>query len=379
VEVGRAPVVLDVSTDIHENPPIPLYYRVRVAIQNEILEGRLRPWDLLPSEKALCAQYQVSSITIRRALRDLVQSGLIYRENGVGTFVAPPNRHYSIALMFCGFSEEGWRHESHMFGALMGSVGQVIWEHGATLSVSNVASPDVLVDAIRQIAENSTFDGLLIRADVELPAPIAQSLSLLGVPYVLIKKKAIDHPVNSVWMDNREHAQIAVEHLLELGHRRIGMVTGPPESRATQDRFLGYRDAFEARGLRVDTGLVYYGQTEFEDVGYSGTLALLDGPVQPTALVIAVDQFVGPVYSALRERGIRIPDEMALAGFAETGRGPSYKPPLTTLAASDYDLGQESARLLIALLKGETIAPVERVLEPRLIVRETSAPPKRTE
>jgi DNA-binding LacI/PurR family transcriptional regulator len=367
---------LEVSTLIHQNPPLPLYYQVRVAIENDIAEGRLRPGDMLPSEKALCAQYDVSSITIRRALRDLVLAGLIYRENGVGTFVAQPTRHYSVALIFCGFSDDGWRHESHMFGALIGSVGQAVWERGATLSVSNVASPEILVDAIRRIAENNSFDGLLIRADVDLPARVAQALASLGVPYVLIKKRAIDFPVNTVWMDNREHARIATEHLLALGHRRVAMVSGAPRSRATQDRILGYRDAHDVRGILVDPALIYVGETEFADVGYSGTLSLLDGSVRPTGIVIAVDQFAPSVYAAIRERGLGIPEDVALVGFAETGRGPTYRPPLTTLAASDYELGQESAKLLIGLINGEVSAPVERVVEPRLIVRETSAPPR---
>ena len=356
-------------------PPIPLYYQVRMAIQDDIAAGRLCPGDMLPSEKALCEQYKVSSITVRRALRDLVHAGLIYRENGVGTFVAQPTRHYSVALIFCGFPEEGWRQESHMFGALIGSVGQAIWERGATLSVSNVASPDILVNAIRQIAENNSFDGLLIRADVDLPTNVAKELSHLGVPYVLIKKKAIDYPVNTVWMDNRAHARIATEHLIDLGHRRIAMLTGPPKSLATQDRILGYRDALRLHDIPYEEALVYIGDTEFAEVGYAGTIALLEARQRPTALVIAVDGFVATVYTALRERGVRIPEEMALVGFAETGRGPTYDPPLTTLAVSDFALGRESAELLVALISGETSAPVERVIEPELIVRETSGPP----
>lgn len=347
-----------------------------MAIQDEIATGRLRPGDMLPSEKALCEQYKVSSITIRRALRDLVLSGLIYRENGVGTFVAQPTRHYSVALIFCGFPEEGWRHESHMFGSLIGSVGQAIWERGAALSVSNVASPDILINAIRQIAENNSFDGLLIRADVDLPANVAKQLAELGVPYVLIKKKAIDYPVNTVWMDNREHARIATEHLVELGHRRIAMLTGAPKSLATQDRIQGYRDALDDNGIPFATDLVHVGDTEFAEAGYAGTLALLDAPKRPTALVIAVDGFVLSVYAALRERGVRIPDDMALVGFAETGRGLVSQPPLTTLAVSDFDMGRESAELLISLIRGDVTAPVERVIAPSVIVRATSAPPR---
>jgi DNA-binding LacI/PurR family transcriptional regulator len=363
------------STSVDQAPPVPLYYRVRVAIQKDILEGRLRPGDMLPSEKALCAHYEVSSITMRRALRDLTQSGLIYRENGVGTFVAQPTRRFAIALIFCGFAEEGWRQQSHMFGSLIGSVGQVVWEYGSALSVSSLASTTVLINAIRQIAENNSFDGLLIRADQEPPGEISDLLASIGVPYVLIKKKVMDRPVNAVWMDNRQHARLATEHLLELGHRRIGLIFGRGESRTFQERAHGYRDAFAASHVPIDEALIRYGASEFAHAGYIETLALLDGAVRPTALIIGADQLGHGVYPALRDRGVRIPDDMALVGFDEAGLAQTFQPPLTTLAATDYDLGHEAATLLMALLKGEVTGPVERILEPSLIVRSTSAPP----
>ncbi len=363
------------STSVDQAPPVPLYYRVRVAIQKEILEGRLRPGDMLPSERALCAEHGVSSITMRRALGDLTQSGLIYRENGVGTFVAQPTRRFAIALIFCGFAEEGWRRQSHMFGSLIGSIGQVVWEYSSALSVSNLASPSVLIDAIRQIAENNSFDGLLIRADKELPHELADLLASTGVPYVLIKKTVMDRPVNVIWMDNRRHARLATEHLLELGHRHIGLIFGRRDSRTFQERAQGYRDAFAARDVPVDEALIRYGASEFAHTGYDETLALLDGTVLPTALIIGADQLGHGVYSALRDRDVRIPDGMALVGFDEAGLSHTFQPPLTTLATTDYDLGHESATLLMAFLNGEVSAPVERSLEPSLIVRGTSAPP----
>jgi DNA-binding LacI/PurR family transcriptional regulator len=364
-----------VTTSLDQAAPVPLYYRVRVAIQKDILEGRLRPGDMLLSEKALCSHYSVSSITMRRALRDLAQSGLIYRENGVGTFVAQPTRRFAIALIFCGFAEEGWRAQSHMFGSLIGSVGQVVWEYGSALSVSNLASTSVLIDAIRQIAENNSFDGLLIRADQEPTGEITDLLASFGLPYVLIKKKVMDRPVNAVWMDNRRHARLATEHLLELGHRRIGLIFGRPDSRTFQERALGYRDALAAADVPADDALIRYGASEFADTGYIETLALLDGPARPTALIIGADQLGHGVYPALRDRGVKIPEDMALVGFDEAGLAQTFQPPLTTLATTDYDLGKEAAQILMALLKGEAQAPVECVLEPRMIVRNTSALP----
>lgn len=363
------------NTYVDAPPPVPLYYQVRIAIQKDILEGRLQPGDMLPSERALCEQYEVSSITIRRALRDLVQSGLIYRENGVGTFVAQPTRRFAIALIFCGFAEEGWRHQSHMFGSIIGSVGQVIWEHESALTVSNLSSVTVLSDAIRQIAENSSFDGLLIRADRELPSEVADLLASFAVPYVLIKKKAIDRQGNAIWMDNRQHARLATEHLLGLGHRRIGCIVGRQESHTFRERVQGYREALNAFGIAFESELVRYGTSEFANAAYGETLALLDLASPPTAIVIGGDNLGHGVFAALRERGVRIPDDMALVGFDEAEQAQTLQPPLTALATADYQLGQESAKLLMALLKGEATAPVERVIEPRLVVRGTSAPP----
>ncbi len=360
---------------IVDAPPVPLYYQVRVAIQKDILDGRLPPGTLLPSEKALCEQYGVSSITVRRALRDLVQSGHIYRENGVGTFVAPATRRFSIALLVCGFAEEGWRQQSQMFGSLIGSVGQAVWEYGSALSVSSVASATVLADVIRQIAENNSFDGLLIRADAELPNEIADLLTSFGLPYVFIKKKTLDRQVNAVWMDNRAHARVAVEHLLALGHRRIGCVFGRQDSLTFRERAQGYRDALAAAGIPHDESLIRFGASEFANDGYRETLTLLDSGAAPTALLIGADQLGQGVYAALLERGIRIPNEMALVAFDEAERAQTFQPPTTALATSDYGLGQESAKLLMALLSGNVTGPVERVLEPRLIVRGTSAPP----
>lgn len=354
---------------------MPLYHRVKVAIQNGIRDGLLRPGDMLPSEKSLCDQFQVSSITVRRALRDLVESGVIYRENGVGTFVAQKTRRYALALIFCGFEEDGWRRQSHMFGALIGSVGQVVWEHGAALTVSNLASPEILAEAVREIGGNRTFDGLLIRCDQELPADVSDVLHATGLPFVMIKKKADGQVANAVWMDNRRHARVATEYLLSLGHRRIGVICGRQESRTFRERVQGYSDSLGAAGIAFDDTMVRFGANEFPESGYAETLALMDALERPTAILIGGDQLGFGVYQALRDRGVDIPGEMSLVGFDEAGLATTFQPHLTTLATTDFDLGQESARLLMALLNGEVVFPVERELAPSICIRATSAVP----
>src|SRR5438270_803311 len=116
---ARSLVMARHAQEVNRNVPLassgalPRYMQVKLALQREIVEGPLAPGDLLPSERLLCERFGVSNITIRRALSDLVHGGLIYRENGVGTFVASPvRRKLRVALLFQGFAEEGWRRRS---------------------------------------------------------------------------------------------------------------------------------------------------------------------------------------------------------------------------------------------------------------------------
>jgi hypothetical protein len=111
----------------------------------------------------LCERFGVSNITVRRALRDLVQDGLIYRENGVGTFVSSRLRKLRIALLLQGFEEEGWRRRSQMFGALIGSVGEILWERECTFSISDVRTEKALHHVLDNIINERSFDGMLLR------------------------------------------------------------------------------------------------------------------------------------------------------------------------------------------------------------------------
>jgi DNA-binding LacI/PurR family transcriptional regulator len=153
-------------------------------------------------------------------------------------------------------------------------------------------------------------------------------------------------------MDNRAHAIVATQHLIALGHRRIGCVFGQRESLTFRERGQGYLDALTAAGIPHDDTLIRFGASEFAHDGYLETLALLDSGAAPTALLIGADQLGQGVYAALLERGIRIPDEMALVAFDEAERAQAFQPPTTALATSDYGLGQESAKLLMSLLRG---------------------------
>jgi DNA-binding LacI/PurR family transcriptional regulator len=364
--------------EVNRNVPLnsfgalPRYMQVKVALRREIVEGPLAPGDLLPSERLLCERFGVSNITVRRALRDLVQDGLIYRENGVGTFVASPIRKLRVALVFQGFEEEGWRRRSQMFGALIGSVGQVLWEQGCTFSITDVLNEKSLLDVLDSIINEQTFDGILLRTASDPSAAAIDLLTERSFPYVVVKKRVPGRHANCVVLDNHQSARMATAHLLELGHRRIGCILGPRSSTTFRDRADGYADALSEWGLSVNDDWLRFGTSTFEDAGYAEGAALLDLPTPPTAVLVGVDLMIQGVYQAVKDRRRRIPRQVALVGFDEAGFGERYDPPLTAVSTTEYDLGRASARLLMQVLSGERSTPTEVVLEPALTIRSST-------
>jgi LacI family repressor for deo operon, udp, cdd, tsx, nupC, and nupG len=311
----------------------------------------------------------VSSITIRRALRDLTQIGLIYRQNGVGTFVSSRRRTLRVILIFEGFEEDSWRIRSQLFGSLIGSIGQVLWEQGAVFSITHAASQVALLDVVNGIAEDRSFDAVLLRTVGDPLPEVVDLLSSRNLPYVVVKKRVAGRRANCVALDNRASALLATQHLLELGHRRIGCVVGPSSSSTFRDRAAGYIDALRQAGAEVDPDLLRVGCSQFDDAGHEETIRLLDLPDPPSAIVAGVDLMTRGIYQAVRERGLRIPDDISIVAFDEMGVAERYDPPLTALAPSEFDVGRRSVELLIDVVDGQVATPTEIVLAPSLIER----------
>lgn len=177
--------------------------------------------------------------------------------------------------------------------------------------------------------------------------------------------------IPSVDVDNVQGAKAAVEHLIALGHRRIGMVTNAPITyTASHQRLMGYRHALENAGLPFDKALVEYGNFD-EESGYATieTLLALEDP--PTACFVASDMVAMGALRALQERGVRVPGDMALVGFDDITAARFISPALTTVHVPVFGLGWSSAELLIRILRGERPAQTQVVMDAELVVRES--------
>lgn len=182
---------------------------------------------------------------------------------------------------------------------------------------------------------------------------------------VVVGRHEVDFP--AVMVDNMGGATQAVQHLIELGHRRIGCIGGPEGSPTAADRVTGYRNALARNGIAFNECLVKRGTWNPES-GYLLARELLKEPERPTALFSANDQMAFGAIKAARELGLNVPENLAVVGFDNVPTGSYFDPPLTTVEIPMYDIGVASMRMLIALLSGEPFEKL-RLFNAKLLVR----------
>jgi LacI family transcriptional regulator len=197
---------------------------------------------------------------------------------------------------------------------------------------------------------------------------------LSGTPVVVIDP-ARDSTVPSVTADNFAGATTVVEHLLRLGHRRIGLIAGRSDLAAAWSREEGYRKALTEAGVPVDPMLIGGGQFNPESAATIAR-ALLDRPDPPTAIFAASDVMALKALEVAKDLGLSVPGDLSVAGFDNIPEAALAQPGLTTVDQSMYRLGHEAARMLKSLVSGDWEGPSHIVLPTRLVVRGSTAPPR---
>jgi LacI family transcriptional regulator len=200
--------------------------------------------------------------------------------------------------------------------------------------------------------------------------PLIPTLLEDGVPFVMVGRHS-DSRASYVDVDNVGGSRMAVEHLIRLGHRRIGTITGPLSMASGEDRLVGYRQALEAHRIPVQHALIAEGDFT-EGGGTIGMQRLLSA--SPTAVFAASDSTAIGALKASREAGLHVPEDVALIGFDDIPLAAALEPALTTVRQPIERLGSMAADLLLNLLENPpgTQHPAHRMILPaKLIVRDS--------
>lgn len=216
-------------------------------------------------------------------------------------------------------------------------------------------------------------DGVIMTPSQE-NVPLVAELLASGLPMVLVETPFEELQAPRINLDNRGGARVAVEHLLELGHRRIGIVTGNTKIAAARDRLDGYRDALAAAGIEPDERLVANGNFTFEDA-YRTTGAMFEQPERPTALLVCNEVMCGGVLRYLKDDGVSLPDELSVITFDDPAWTSFYRPAITAMKTPRAEMARLALDTLLARLDKKAAdddCSLERVMPLELTVRESA-------
>jgi len=277
-----------------------------------------------------------------------------------------PRRFGLIDLVFKGL-DSPWAVE------ILRGVEEWGAEHSIAIAVSSVRHGDARPAGWASAVAGHHADGVIL-VDTTLTSAQVGQLRSAGIPLVVIDPANAPPPdIPSVGATNWAGGLAATEHLLSLGHRRIGAITGPADMLCSLARLDGYRSGLERAGVPVDPALIRYGDFEHEG-GFARAVELLDLADRPTAIFAGSDQQAFGVYEAARQRSLRIPDDLSVVGFDELPVSRWASPPLTTVRQPLAEMGSAAAQMLGELIDGGPLRTNRVELSTELYVRESTAP-----
>jgi len=307
----------------------------------------------------------VNPATVQRVLRAADRLG--YRPNRIARGLKT-NRSHTIGVLIPDITNP-------LFPPILRGIEDRLDEAGYTSLIVNTDNdPErerVYLDAMR----GRQVDGF-ISATARLDRELLAELAAAGTPLVLVNRSLEDESVPAVTVDDRRGIALAVEHAVALGHRQIGHVAGPQNLSTGHRRHLGFVEAMRRLGLEPPPEHIRFGAYFTADQGARACAELLDAAPELTAVIAANDMLALGCYDVFEQRGLSCPERISIVGFNDMPFVERLRPPLSTVRVPQREIGRVAAELLLEQLSGKAEPAREILLEPTLIVRSSTAPPR---
>jgi DNA-binding LacI/PurR family transcriptional regulator len=223
-----------------------------------------------------------------------------------------------------------------------------------------------------EFCEKENIDGVVYLAPA-LSEKVLEKIKSLEVPMIVVNGR---YPgVSYVDTDNKRGMRLAVEYLLEMGHKDIGIINGDMSIANANDRFEGYKQSLASAGIELNHELVAFGNFT-EDSGTIEMNKLLAQEKRPTAVLCSNDLMAIGAMRAIKEAKLKIPQDISVVGFDDIVISHYLTPPLTSVRQPFFHLGKEAVVTLMSIIRGEKDSCQEIEIETRLIKRKSVAPPR---
>ena len=232
-----------------------------------------------------------------------------------------------------------------------------------------------LVEEVLSLHHRSTVDGLILSQPVSDFEPLITALLEADIAFVRISQRPCAGDPPCVSVDDEQAAYRLTDHLVSLGHRRIGFIMGHPDHGSSHDRLKGFRASLDAHGLPADRAPIEQGLYTF-DSGYACAQRLLALEPRPTAIFAGDDHMAMGVLTAAYERGFVVPDDLSVCGFDDAPMARYVWPPLTTARQPVNEVARVATECLLNLLQGKELGARQVTLESKLVLRGSTARPR---
>jgi DNA-binding LacI/PurR family transcriptional regulator len=358
-------------------PAKPKYRKLFELLKADILSGRFKPGQKLPSEAALVNKSGLSRITVGRAIRELQNIGLIDRIAGSGTYVRQADkrerRPYLFGLLIPDLGE------TEIFEPICQGIANapeagehaLLWGHADAQARKTEQAWRLCQQYIAQKVSGVFFAPLEFESDSEkVNRRILTALKQAQIPAVLLDRRAARAPERSrpdlVGINNRQAGYIATEHLLKLGCKRIGFLGYHGSVVTISERAAGYKDALAAYGLRPAVDLPAHfapGKESLLEWRPKGRIETVE------AFVCVNDRVAGQLMQMLLSRDIRVPEDVRLVGIDDVSYASLLSVPLTTVHQPTREIGEAALRTMLDRINAPHAPPREILLDGELVIR----------
>jgi DNA-binding LacI/PurR family transcriptional regulator len=335
--------------------------------------------------KEVAERAGVSISTVSRALsgkahvdpetRDRIRAAILvlnYPVPGAPPDLKPQRTGMLGLLMPEGMQRMGTN--TSIYAAVVGSARVAAESAGYGISVATYTNgPEIVTVGDRLLAQGSLEGAILYR--VRLADEGFERFRELGLPFIVINR-LFDRPsANCVGTDQTKCGYLATQHLIGLGHRRIGFITGITNVGSYVGRLAGYRQALDEVGVTPQRSWIVECDTDADSVE-AATLSLLAQPDRPTALIAANDRNAGMAIKAATSAGISVPEDLSIVGFDDAEEAAFFTPPLTTVRLEWAQMAELATLMLCEIIARPAVSRLSIALEPSLVVRQSTCAPR---
>lgn len=342
----------------------PFYQQVKEDLIGDIKKGAYPAHNIIPSENQLCRSYGISVGTVKRALLELVKESYLYRHQGKGTFVSSPEERKRInpslaktILFFPLVAEDFYAME------LLQGIRDHFHKHAPQYEISTefVSEEAELLRCLH----SPLLKGVIVPIRWEGEKSFLKDIK---IPAVVLNCICKGPRRASVRVDNRAGGYETTVYLLRKGYKRIGFLRFA-DSPVCEERFAGYKKALRDHNIPPDESLII-DSTWTRESGYLSGLKLLE--TSPEAIFAPGYYMALGVIDALEEKGMRIPDDMAVFGFDSSKLLPKSRIPLTTVRQPVFEMGSQAAEMLVRMMEGKPLKKKHIILPTQMISGNTA-------